>query len=60
MASLQIVLHKALISLIPANEIRQISANPAKDSFGGFERFQELRIWSAKSMGPRAARRLYP
>jgi hypothetical protein len=35
-ASLQIVLHKLLISLIPTNESCQISPNPAKDSFGDF------------------------
>jgi hypothetical protein len=33
---LQIAGCKLLISLIPANEIRQISPNPAKDSFGDF------------------------
>jgi hypothetical protein len=33
---LPIALSKRLISLNPANEKRQISPNPAKDSFGDF------------------------
>jgi hypothetical protein len=45
---LQIVGHKPLISLIPANETGQISPNPAKDSFGHFEQFQRLRFWISK------------
>jgi hypothetical protein len=50
---LQILLAKLLISLILTNEFRQISPNPAKDSFGGFEPFQGLRIWSGKFPGAR-------
>jgi hypothetical protein len=49
---LQIVLVKPLISLFPANGIRQIAPNPAKHPFGDFVGFQGLRIWSAKFSGP--------